>query len=146
MDKGILREYEAMTIEKKDIERRIAALEEELKRYENDYQEQDKVVGGSGGIQRFKIEGFPRPEYERKKTLLLTRKIRLEALKEEIESAVSEEEDYINRMSSPTMRMILRLRYIDGKSWEEVSKEMGQGYSKDAVRKKCERFMTGNKK
>lgn len=142
MDKDILREYEAMTIEKKDIERRIAALEEELKRYENDYQEQDKVVGGRGGIQRFKIEGFPRPEYEREKTLLLTRKIRLEVLKEEIESAVSEAENYINRLSSPTMRMILRLRYIDGKSWEEVSKEMGPGYSKDAVRKKCERFIT----
>ncbi len=68
----------------------------------------------------------------------------MESVQKEIEDMIREVESYISGVDNPIMRIILRLRYSDGKSWEEVSKVLGPGYSKDAVRKKCERFMAGN--
>lgn len=143
MGKEILRDYEALALEKEDIAKRVAAIEEELKTYENGCCARDSVCGGEGGGQRFKVKGFPHPEYSRKKTILLERKWKMESVQKKLEGMIGEAESYISKVENPVMRMILRLRYLDGKSWEEVSKALGPGYSKDAVRKKCERFMKG---
>jgi len=144
MGKEILKHYEALMLEKKDIENRIAVIEKELKNYEKGPQIQESVCGGAGGVQRFTVRGFPHSEHKRKKTMLLARKLKMESVQKEIEDMIREVESYISGVDNPIMRIILRLRYLDGKSWEEVSKVLGPGYSKDAVRKKCERFMAGN--
>ena len=38
----------------------------------------DSVTGGDGGIQHYKIEGYPYPEYSRKRTLLIARESQLQ--------------------------------------------------------------------
>ena len=38
----------------------------------------DSVTGGDGGIQHYKIEGYPYPEYSRKRTLLIAREGQLQ--------------------------------------------------------------------
>lgn len=141
MIKEILKEYEALVLERKDLAKRIERMEQELKYYERCCCAQDRVKGGDGGAQRFTVRGFPLTEYRQKKTLLMSRKLSMEEMQKKIECRIGEVEACIDRVESPTMRMILRYRYLDGKSWEEVTKALGPGYSKDAVRKKCERFM-----
>ena len=81
MDKNILREYESMLLEKADTENRIKDLEQQLQIYDKNYIVQDSVTGGMGGIEHYTIKGFPYPEYSKKKSILLSRKIRLEELK-----------------------------------------------------------------
>ena len=67
MGKEILKHYEALMLEKKDIENRSAAIEKELKNYEKGPQIQESVCGGAGGVQRFTVRGFPHSEHKRKR-------------------------------------------------------------------------------
>ena len=72
--KEILIQYADLQKESKEIRGRIEKLEEQIERIESQGAVVDKVSGGEGGIQSFKIEGFAYPEYSRKKTLLYARK------------------------------------------------------------------------
>lgn len=142
MDKNILREYESMLLEKADTENRIKDLEQQLQIYDKNYKVQDSVTGGMGGIEHYTIKGFPYPEYSKKKSILLSRKIRLEELKKRLEESIDEVEKFIDSIESSTMRLILKYRYIDGLSWKEIAGRMGKGYSEESIRKKCNRFIS----
>lgn len=142
MDK--LKEYEAMLIEKADIERRVKDLEQQLAEYTNDTRVQDSVSGGFGGTQHFTIQGFPYREYTRKKSLLMERKIRMENLNRKLEESISDVEEYINNIDSSTIRCILRYKYIDNLTWKAVARKMGGGYTEESIRKKCDRYLKSN--
>lgn len=142
MDKNILREYESMLLEKSDTENRIKDLEQQLQIYDKNYRVQDSVTGGMGGIEHYTIKGFPYPEYSKKKSILLSRKIRLEELKKRLEESIDEVEEFIDSIESSTMRLILKYRYIDGLAWKEIAGRMGKGYSEESIRKKCNRFIS----
>lgn len=141
MDKNILEQYEDMKKEYEDTERRIRQTTEELSKYDAKYQVQDSVTGGMGGTQHFKIKGFPYPEYQRKRTLLMSRKIRLEALKEKLDLKLDEVEQYIDTIEDSRKRLILKLRYVDGLQWREVAKKLGPGNNEDSVRIEITRFL-----
>ncbi|MGN0338642.1 MAG: hypothetical protein ACI4EE_14205 [Lachnospiraceae bacterium] len=141
MDKTILEQYEDMKKEYEDTERRIRQTTEELKKYDERYQVQDSVTGGLGGYQHFKIKGFPYPEYERKRTLLMSRKVRLESLKEKLDVKMDEVEQYIDTIEDSRKRLILKLRYVDGLQWREVAKRLGPGNNEDAIRIEITRFL-----
>lgn len=141
MDKNILEQYEDMKKEYEDTERRIRQTTEELSKYDAKYQVQDSVTGGMGGTQHFKIKGFPYPEYQRKRTLLMSRKLRLEALKEKLDLKLDEVEQYIDTIEDSRKRLILKLRYVDGLQWREVAKKLGPGNNEDSVRIEIDRFL-----
>jgi hypothetical protein len=71
--KQILVQYSDLQQECKETRDKINRLEEQIERLEkqihdieNEGTVKDKVKGGLGGIQQFKIEGFPTKEYNDK--------------------------------------------------------------------------------
>ena len=138
--KEILIQYADLQKESKEIRERIERLESQINRIESDGAVVDKVAGGDGGIQSFKIEGFPYPEYSRKKTLLYARKATLSELELEIIETLNEVESFIATVKDSHMRRIITLRVVDGLTWNQVADKIG-GNTEDSVRKAFERFM-----
>lgn len=138
--KEILMQYADLQKESKEIRGRIEKLEEQIERIESQGAVVDKVSGGEGGIQSFKIEGFPYPEYSRKKTLLYARKATLSELELEIIETLNEVESFISTVKDSHMRRIITLRVVDGLTWNQVASKIG-GNTEDSVRKAFDRFM-----
>ncbi len=138
--KEILIQYADLQKESKEIRGRIEKLEEQIERIESQGAVVDKVSGGEGGIQSFKIEGFPYPEYSRKKTLLYARKATLSELELEIIETLNEVEAFISTVKDSHMRRIITLRVVDGLTWNQVASKIG-GNTEDSVRKAFDRFM-----
>ena len=84
ISKEILVQYADLQQECKEIRIKIEQLEEQIRKIESEGTVIDKVTGGTGGLQSFRIEGFPYPQYSRKKTLLHTRQAILSELEMEL--------------------------------------------------------------
>ena len=140
ISKEILIQYSDLQQECKEVREKIEKLEKQITKIEEDGVVIDKVRGGDGGLQSFKIEGFPYPEYSRKKTLLYARKATLSELEMELLETLNQVEEFIASISDSHIRRIVNLRVVDGLSWNEVSRKIG-GNTEDSVRKAFERFM-----
>ena len=141
VSKEILVQYTDLQKERKEVRKKIEKLEKQIKTIENDGNVADKVRGGDGGLQSFKIEGFPYPEYSRKKTLLYMRKATLSELEMELIETLNEVEEFITTIKDSHMRRIISLRVVDGLSWNKVADRIGGGNTDDSVRKAFDRFM-----
>lgn len=143
MNKEILEQYSSALAEIEDNKRRIQSSKDRLARMEEDgYKETDSVKGGEGGIQHFKIEGFPYPEYSKQKTLLKARINRLARLQLELIELTNKVEEYIASLENGRMRRILTLRYVDNSRWREIAKRLGPGNTEDGCRKEHDRFLS----
>lgn len=140
VSKEILIQYSDLQQECKEVREKIEKLERQIAKIEADGSVVDKVRGGLGGLQSFKIEGFPYPEYSRKKTLLYARKATLSELEMELLETLNEVEEFIASISDSHIRRIINLRVIDGLSWNEVARKIG-GNTEDSVKKAFYRFM-----
>ena len=141
VSKEILVQYTDLQKERKEVREKIKKLEKQIEAIENDGNVADKVRGGDGGLQSFKIEGFPYPEYSRKKTLLYMRKATLSELEMELIETLNEVEEFITTIKDSHMRRIISLRVVDGLSWNKVADRIGGGNTDDSVRKAFDRFM-----
>jgi hypothetical protein len=142
MDKEILSQYDDLRRELLDTKSRIRQTSEELHRMDSIKDTvRDTVKGGEGGIHHYTVEGFPYPEYERKKTLLFSRQMRLARLEERLDHMLNEVEEYIDSVGSSRKRLILKYRYIDVLSWREIAKKLGPGNNEDTVRIEISRFL-----
>lgn len=144
MEKNLLEQYEDMRREKEDTERRIKETQAQLSKLDSKYKVKDTVSGGMGGVERFTVTGFPYPEYERKRTLLINRQIRLDRLTLKLEEKLEEVEEYIDTIENSRKRLIMKLRYVDGLTWREVAKRLGPGHTEDSVRIEANRFIEKN--
>ena len=142
VSKEVLVQYIDLREEQKEVTERISKLEKQIDKIESDGAVVDKVRGGLGGIQSFKIEGFPYPEYSRKKTLLYNRKAILSELEMEITERLNEVEQFIKSVQDSHLRRIITYRVVEGLSWNEVAYKIGGGNTEDSVRKAFERFMS----
>lgn len=140
LTKDIVIQYVDLIEETKEVRMRIDKLEKEIKKMENEGSVIDCVKGGEGGIQNFKVEGFPVRAYSRKKTLLYIRKANLEALEMEKLETVIQAEEYINSITDARMRRLLNWRYIEDLSWIQVAHKMGRKHTAESCRKAVERF------
>jgi hypothetical protein len=140
LTKEILVQYCDLREEAKDIRRRIDKLNSELQKIEDERYVTDSVTGGSGGIQHFMIQGFPYPEYSRKKTRLYLNKAQLETAEQELLELTGSVEEYIQSIPDSRIRRILRHRFIDNMTWVQVSINMGGKSTEESVRKEFERF------
>ena len=140
VSKEILIQYSDLQQECKEVREKIEKLERQISKIEADGAVVDKVRGGDGGLQSFKIEGFPYPEYSRKKTLLYARKATLSELEMELLETLNDVEKFIASISDSHIRRIVNLRVIDGLSWNEVARKIG-GNTEDSVKKAFYRFM-----
>ena len=139
--KEILTQYADLQKECKEVRGKIEKLERQIEKIERDGNVIDKVRGGDGGIQSFKIEGFPYPEYSRKKTLLYARKATLSELEMELLETLNEVETFIASVKDSHMRRIISLRVVDGLSWNKVADCIGGGNTEDSIRMSFNRFM-----
>ena len=141
VSKNVLIQYSDLQEEIKEVRNRIDKTEKEISKIESDGCVVDSVRGGFGGIQHYKIEGFPYPEYNRKKTLLYARKATLTSLEMELLEMLNSVEEFIAGVNDSRMRRIITLRFIDNLSWNEVAKRIGGGNTEDSVKKAFYRFM-----
>ena len=141
ISKEILIQYSDLQEEVKEVRERINKTEDQIAKIEKDGNVVDSVCGGNGGIQHFKIEGFPYPEYSRKKTLLYARKATLASLEMELMETLNQVEEFIASVEDSRMRRIITLRFIDNLSWNKVADRIGGNNTEDSVRKACTRFM-----
>lgn len=141
ISKEILVQYSDLQQECKEVREKIEKLEKQIDRIEKDGNVIDKVRGGDGGLQSFKIEGFPYPEYSRKKTLLYARKATLSELEMELLETLNEVETFIASVKDSHMRRIISLRVVDGLSWNKVADYIGGGNTEGSVKMAFQRFM-----
>lgn len=139
--KEILIQYADLQQEVKEIREKIEKLEMQIGKIEKDGAVIDKVRGGDGGWQSFKIEGFPYPEYSRKRTLLFMRKATLSELEMELLETLNEVEIFISSIKDSHMRRIISLRIVEGLSWNNVARQIGGENTEDSVRKAFDRYM-----
>lgn len=142
MDKRILVQYADLQQEVIEIREKVKKLEAQIDKIESEGAVIDKVMGGEGGLQPFKVEGFPYPEYSRKKTLLYARKATLSELELELLETLNEVESFISSINDSHIRRIVSLRVVDGLSWNKVALKMGGGNTEDSVRKAFDRFVS----
>ena len=143
MTKEILNQYMDLQKEIKEVRGRIRQVEEQIQKIEEDGIVADTVSGGEGGIQRYRIEGFPYPEYSRKKTLLYTRRTILANLEMDLVETINGVEDFIASVEDSRMRRIIDLRFLQGLSWQQVAARIG-GNTESSVKMSFQRFMEKN--
>jgi len=141
LTKDILIQYSELVEEVKDLRKRIDNIERQIDKIETEGNVIDSVKGGYGGIQHFKIEGFPDPEYSKKKTRLYLNKAQLESAELELLELTNQVEDYIQSIDNSRMRRIIRYRVIDGLTWYQVAQKMGGRTTDESARKEFDRYM-----
>lgn len=131
VEEKLLKQYRHLVMEIRDIDRRI------IKHNRAEVQ-RDTVRGGYGGTQRFDIEGQPETLEKSRLQMEILRKKQKRA---ELEASTAAVEKFIDAVDDSRMRQILRLRYMDGMSWNETAKNIGEFGQGDAVRISCSRFL-----
>ena len=135
VDKQILIQYMDIKREIADLQDRICKIQRQIEKIDEEGCVKDKVMGGEGGLQPFNIEGFPIPEYSRKRTLLMTRKNRLEILENDLLSTINEVDEFISAISDSQIRQIVRYRVLDELSWRQIAQKIGGGNTEDSTKK-----------
>ena len=139
--KDILSQYTCLLKEHEQVQTSIERLEKRINKMEDEGTVIDSVKGGYGGIQRFVIEGYPNDDIARQRGILRVRKAHLEQLDDMIQLKINEIESFMNSVSNSRIRLIIRLRYINGLQWEEVARQMGGGNTEDTCRKMLDRYL-----
>lgn len=143
VSKDILSQYSDIQEEIKEVRKKIEKLETDIQKIESGETVVDTVSGGNGGIQHFKIEGVPYPEYGRKKTLLYARKATLQLLEDDLLEKTNEVEEFIASVDDSRMRRIINLRFLENKTWIQIAHIIG-GNSESGVKMAFQRFIEKN--
>lgn len=156
--KELLDQYGDMLIEKQEVQKGISNLENQISKIqdkltsiENGECVKDKVKGGDGGWQSYVIEGVPTSEYRKCKTELQAKMLRLnqrqallEELDEKLENMLNEVEIFINGLKDSHIRLIIRYKYVQNLSWQQVAKKMGGNNTENGVKSAFHRFFKNN--
>lgn len=138
--KNILVQYSSLQEEIKEVRDRIVQTEKQIQKIEKEGTVLDKAPRGTTDIPH-QIEGFPYPEYNRKKTLLYARKATLTSLELELMETVNQIEEFIAGLDDSRIRRIINLRFIENLSWGKVAARIGGGNTEDSIKKMFYRFM-----
>lgn len=139
--KAIIIQYNSLLKERDELIQRIDKLENQIDKIVEDGAVIDKVMGGEGGLQAFKIEGFPYPEYSKKKMWLNKNRAILQRREEQISKTLNEVEEFISSIDDSHIRRIVTFRIVEGLSWNEVADKIGGGNTNESVKKTYYRFM-----
>lgn len=127
-----------MTPPTKDVMVQYSDMQEEIKQMRADIQKTedaiaklleegtvcDKVTGGLGGTQGFKIEGFPVVEFEKRKRLLRKKVDRLMERENDLLEMTEGIEVFIDSISISRDRRIFRAIYFEDKTQQQVAREL----------------------
>lgn len=142
MRKEILKQISNIKKEICDLEKEIQSVQKQIDELRRE-QVYDTVVGSREdlSIGPIRVRGHPKGyedrigELQKKKTLMKNK--RFDLLRVE-----NEAEEYIQSIPDSSMRRIMRYRYMNGFTWQQVAREMGPGYSADGCRVAHNRFMS----
>lgn len=81
----------------------------------------DKVTGGLGGIQGFKIEGFPVKEYDRRKRILRGKMDRLVEKQNDLLELTESVERFIDSLSNSRDRRIFTMFVFEEKTQQQIA-------------------------
>lgn len=65
----------------------------------------------------------------------------MDLFRDELTRKLLEVEEYIESIEDSRVRTIIRLRYIEGMTWQQVATYMGGDNSEDSVKKTAQRFL-----
>lgn len=141
--KEALAQYCSVKKEKEYITEKIATLERQIERMEQQgYSVKDTVKGGEGNLKHFTVEGFPYPDYNRHKTILRVRRQQLRDREERLAELELNVEKFIAEIPDSRMRMLITYRYIEDLTWIQIAHKMGGcNDTADGCRKNVERFL-----
>ena len=118
----------------RNIQKEIELIKRELNTITEEYVT-DKVTGSRLEhpyiFTSFKISGYDSGGYS-SKVMRLERKLKCKL--DELMDERARIEEYIESIDNATIRMILRLRYINGLGWNQIGNELG--YSERQIRRK----------
>lgn len=122
-----------MKEEIKDLRRRIKELDHQIAGLQP---VSDSVTCGKRGkkpLVTAKITGFPYPEYNRKKSLLIARKRKLERLEVQLLELMGQVEEYIESIEQSELRIMFRLYYVDELTWLQVAFRMNRMFPRRRI-------------
>lgn len=118
-------------IQYSDMQEEIKRMREDIKKTEDDIAKLleegtvcDKVKGGLGGIQGFKIEGFPVPAFERRKRILRKKMDRLIDKENELLELTESIEIFIDSIPVSRDRRIFHAIYFEDKTQQQIAREL----------------------
>ena len=121
----LLGQYDDLVAERSDIQRRIDSLTREINKTLStvvaDTVEGTRPDGTYGTI---KITGIPMREMDERSGKLQKKREQYEAVKRHIDELIDEIEAAASTVRDPSVRTIIRLRYIDAKPWDQVARAM----------------------
>lgn len=141
LDKRIITQYADLREEVKELREKIIRLEDQISLIEKEGSVKDCVKGGDGGIQHYKVEGFPIPEYNKKANLLKKTKLQLEIKELELLEIYNETEKFIYSIPDSHIRRIINLRLIEDMTWQQVANRLGGGNTEIGVKQAFYRYM-----
>lgn len=124
ISKEIMIQYSDMQEEIKQMRIDIQKAEDSIAKLIEEGTVCDKVTGGLGGIQGFKIEGFPVAEFEKRKRLLRKKADRLTERENDLLETTESIEMFIEDIPVSRDRRIFRAIYFDGKTQQQVANEL----------------------
>lgn len=142
MEKDILVQFADMQEEVKDIRKRAEGVRKQLERLETGGTVIDAVKGTrqDGTFGSIRIEGFPCVDHEKKLRNLQSYLRKLAEAEEKLLELTNAAEEYINGIEDSRMRRIVRYRFLDGLSWNEVAGRLGGNNTEGSVKMAFGRF------
>ena len=124
MTKELLSQYGNLQTEIVDMQKEIAKTEDDIAKLLEEGTVVDKVKGGLGGMQGFKIEGFPQKEYDRRKKLLHSKRNRLLKKQNDLIEITEEIENLIDSIPKSRDRQIMRLTFIENRTQQQIADKL----------------------
>lgn len=122
--KELLVQYSDIQEELKQMRTDIQKTEDSIAKLVEEGTTCDKVKGGPGGLQGFKIEGFPIAEFERRKRILKNKVNRLQEKENELLEMTEKIEVFIENISISRDRRIFRGICFENKTQQQLAKEL----------------------
>lgn len=124
VSKEILIQYSDLQEEIKRMRKDIQKTEDDIAKLLEEGTVCDKVKGGLGGIQGFKIEGFPVPAFERRKKILRKKMDRLIDKENELLELTESIEIFIDSIPVSRDRRIFHAIYFEDKTQQQIAREL----------------------
>lgn len=124
VSKEILIQYSDMQEEIKRMRADIQKTEDDIAKLLEEGTVCDKVKGGLGGIQGFKIEGFPVLAFERRKRILRKKMDRLIDKENELLELTESIEVFIDNIPVSRDRRIFHAIYFEDKTQQQIAREL----------------------
>lgn len=119
--KDIMSQYDSIKIELDKIHKEVENTERDIAKLIEEGTVIDKVTGGLGGIQGFKIEGFPEKEYNRRRKILLNKNNRLKEKENDLLETKEKIEVFIDGIPVSRDRLIFRMIFIENQKQQKVA-------------------------